>query len=59
MISEQLKILRDIVELIETMEKQADFVMKDEIVNHLCWAGKDLAENVWQSTLNAKPNRDY
>jgi hypothetical protein len=58
MISEQMKALREIVELIETLQKQPDFLHKDEIEQYLRWSGKHLADNIWQMTVNNKPMRD-
>ena len=58
MISEQMKALREIVELIETLQKQPDFLHKDEIEQYLRWAGKHLADNIWQMTVLNKPMRD-
>jgi hypothetical protein len=58
MISEQMKALREIVELIETLSKQADFMYKDDIEQYLRWAGKHLADNIWQMTINNRSMRD-
>ena len=58
MISEQMKALREIVELIETLQKQPDFMHKDEIEQYLRWAGKHLEDNIWQMTVNNRPMRD-
>ena len=53
-----MKALREIVELIETMQKQPNFMYKDEIEQYLRWAGKHLADNIWQMTITNKPMRD-
>lgn len=58
MISEQMKALREIVELIEILQKQPDFIQKDKIEQYLRWAGEHLADNIWQMSLNNKPMRD-
>jgi len=43
-----VNLLADIVRLInEMLTTDVDFIGKDEIVQHLRWAAKHIAESVW------------
>ena len=42
-------VLRDITALIETIQKQPNFIGKDEVEQYLRWAAKHLADDIWQT----------
>ena len=52
-----IKVLRDIIALIETIQKQPDFIGKDEIEQYLRWAAKHLADEIWQTVTYKNYNK--
>ena len=52
-----IKVLRDITELIETIQKQPDFIGKNEVEQYLRWAAKHLADEIWQTVTYKNYNK--
>lgn len=52
-----IKVLRDITELIETIQKQPDFIGKYEVEQYLRWAAKHLADEIWQTVTYKNYNK--
>jgi hypothetical protein len=48
--------LTKIVRLIEEMTEQSDFLGKDDVTNHLRWAAKAIAEDIWINRNEYKEN---
>ena len=44
--------LTRIVRLIEEMKDQSDFLGKDDVINHLRWTVKAIAEDIWMERNN-------
>lgn len=49
LLGELIKMLREMLTLIENIQKQPDFIGKDEVEQYLRWAAKHLADEIWQT----------
>ena len=53
---ERISDLTKIVRLIEEMTQQLDFLGKDDVTDHLRWAAKAIAEDIWTNRSEYKEN---
>ena len=58
LLGELIRLLRELTALIETIQKQPDYIGKDEVEQYLRWACKHLADEIWQTITykNYGPN---
>ncbi len=49
LLGECIRLLRELTALIETIQKQPDFIGKDEVEQYLRWACNHLADDILQT----------
>ena len=54
-LEQQVLLLTRIVRLIEEMNGTADYLGKDEVINHLRWASDHVSREIWARTIH----KDY
>lgn len=57
LLGELIKMLREMLTLIENIQKQPDFIGKDEVEQYLRWAAKHLADEIWQTITYRNYNK--
>ena len=51
LLGELIRLLTNVLNLIDQMDKQADFIGKDKVQQYLRWSAAHIANDIWETTI--------